>query len=106
MSPSQAALSTGFSALLAASGEALTLRRTPTVSLTGIVDRTPDRARYGQELSFDEERASVIEVFQTAATPAPRVGEDFLDANQVYHRVQRVRALDGFKLRCFCSASK
>jgi hypothetical protein len=107
MNPSTAALSIGFSALLASSGEPLTLLRSSgnVADVACLVDRTPERLARNNVPDFDADRASVIELFQSAVTPAPAVGESWQDANDVFHRITRVKVIDDFKIRCTCEAS-
>jgi len=102
-SPASIALSAGFGALIAFSGEPLVFR---SVEVSGLVDRSPDRQLRQEQISFDPDRASVVEIFTAAVSPIPRVGESFEDENGLFHRIRIVKPIEGFKLRCICEVSE
>ncbi len=105
MSAASDMLSEGFLALLETSGETLTLRRTPTITVTGVVDRSLERAKRKQEVNFDPERASMIAVKSAASTPAAQVGETFTDAHGRRHRIATVLPTDGLVERFRCDVT-
>lgn len=109
MNPSTQALASGFSELLTYSGEPLKLLRADDTEVTGIaclVDRTPEARPNEKGLNFLPDRASVIELFHTAVSPAPQPGETFEDENQISHRIARVHIIDAYKVRCICVSSE
>ena len=84
------ALSSGFSALLASNGEDLTLTRADgaTTTLQALVQWTDHSG--GIVPSFMEGGGSIVEMFRTATSPAPLVGEHFTDENGITHRINKV----------------
>lgn len=100
-SPSATALASGFACLQTESGEALTFRAG---SVTGVVDRTPERPE-NERPDFTAKSLSVVELVAGVVAPAPAVGEKFIDANGQTHRILTAPRRLGDVWRMTCEVS-
>jgi hypothetical protein len=100
MSTASALLMQGFRSLLATNGESLNFR---SGFVNAVVDRDPF-ADSAKSPYFDPRDKSQIRLTDFATTDIPRVGEEFVDAAGMGHRVQTTQRIgDYVSMRCLVS---
>ena len=103
MNAADTAIAAGFSELLAAAGDSVTLRG---VSVSAVVDWLPMSPGNpnGQFPDFDRKAISRVEIPDGALTVAPKVGEVILTSGTYGSRRHRIKAViwNGYAWLCEC----
>lgn len=108
MSPGSLLRLSGFNSLLLSDGELLTVENATTATtVTALLNRnltSKDLAKFSSDgnIDFSPQGLTMIELLQTALTPASGLG--FIDEQNVRHRV-RTSIRTEFSWMCLCSTS-